>query len=264
MSGAHKKLAALGRFWQLVAVKVFFNLRAEAATHHLSYAWWILEPILYMGVFYVVFAIFLARGTDDYVPFLLTGLVPWLWFAKSIGNASLSIVQAKSLIGQRRIFKSFFPLVVVGQDFVKQCFVFLLLLLFLASYGFGPSLNWLWLFPLAATQILLICACAMFVAVAVAFTLDFRFLVTTALILGMLGSGIFYSYSDVILPEHRSLFLANPMASLIACYRNVLLYSQAPLENHLLIISTGSGGAIYLLHMVIRRLDNRLTRMLIE
>ena len=96
-----RKHEEIVRFWQLVAVKIAFNLRAEVSVYYLSYAWWVLEPIMYMAVFYVVFGIFLARGTQDYVPFLLTGLVPWLWFAKTIGNSTLAIVSAKSLIGER-------------------------------------------------------------------------------------------------------------------------------------------------------------------
>ena len=139
-----------------------------------------------------------------------------------------------------------------------------MLLGFLIYFGAGPTISWFWLFPLAATQILLISACALFVSLAVTFSLDFRFLVSTGLILGMLGSGVFYSYTDVILPEHRSLFLANPMANLLASYRNVLLYSQPPLENSLLIISVSSALFILVLHMFIRRLDNKLTRLLIE
>jgi lipopolysaccharide transport system permease protein len=258
------KQGEISRFWQLVAVKIAFNLRAEVSVYYLSYAWWVLEPIMYMAVFYVVFGIFLARGTQDYVPFLLTGLVPWLWFAKTIGNSTLAIVSAKSLIGERRIAKSFFPLVVVGQDFVKQSLIFVLLLIYLLGYGIQPNAGWLWLFPMIGAQILLTYACALAVALAVAFARDTRFLVSTGLILGLMGSGIFYSYTDVIHPEHRALFLANPIASLLASYRNVLLHEQPPLDNSLLLISVGSALAILALHRLTNRLDNKLTRLLIE
>ena len=33
------------RFWQLVIIKVRFNLRSEASQSYLSYAWWIFEPL---------------------------------------------------------------------------------------------------------------------------------------------------------------------------------------------------------------------------
>lgn len=264
VSGVGYKLAGIGKFWQLVVVKIAFNLRAEVSVYYLSYAWWILEPIMYMVAFYVIFGIFLARGTPDFIPFLLTGLVPWLWFAKTIGNSSLAIVSAKALIGERRIVKSFFPLVVVGQDFVKQSLVFTLLLVYLIGYGIKPGSGWVWLIPLILTQALLTYACAVAVALTVAFVRDFQFLVSTALILGMMGSGVFFSYTDVIIPEHRTLFLANPVASLLASYRNVLLYDQPPLDHSLTLISAISAMVILALHRLTVRLDNTLTRMLIE
>jgi len=259
-----RKLGEIGRFWQLVAVKIAFNLRAEVSVYYLSYAWWVLEPIMYMAVFYVVFGIFLARGTQDYIPFLLTGLVPWLWFSKTVSNSTLAIVGARSLFSERRIAKSFFPLVVVGQDLVKQSLIFVLLLTYLFGHGIQPNPGWLWLIPLIVAQTLLTYACALGVALAVAFARDFRFLVSTGLILGMMGSGIFYSYTDVIIPQHRALFLSNPIASLLASYRNVLLYEKPPLENSLWLISVGSALAILVLNRLTDRLDNILTRLLME
>ena len=100
-------------FFRLVIVKVWFNLRTEAAQHRLSYAWWILEPVLHMGAFYLIFKILLQRGTENFVAFLLCGLVPWLWFAKSVTNSCQSIIQGKGIISQAFIPKAFFPLTAV-------------------------------------------------------------------------------------------------------------------------------------------------------
>ena len=118
-------LKKLFSFWQLVIIKVRFNLRSEAAQSYLSYAWWVLEPLLMMVVFYIVFKILLQRGTEDFVNFLLCGIVPWLWFAKCINQSGMSIVQGRGLISQVYLPKTFFPLVLVGQNSMKQVIVFL-------------------------------------------------------------------------------------------------------------------------------------------
>jgi lipopolysaccharide transport system permease protein len=44
----------------------------------------------------------------------------------------------------------------------------------------------------------------------------------------MFGSGIFYSYKDVLLKEHQQLFLMNPVANLIKNYRQVLMENTLP------------------------------------
>jgi len=251
-------------FWQLVAIKVRFNLRSEAAQSYLSYAWWLLEPLLFMLVFYVVFKIFLHRGTEDFVSFLLCGVVPWLWFQKSVTNSGGSIIGGKGLIGQVYLPKIFFPMVVIGQDFVKQLLVFALLLAYLVFAGYAPGVNWWWLLPLMLTQLVLIMAVSFVFAFLIPFANDIRYLVDAGLRMMMFGSGVFYSYEDVLLPGHREIFLLNPMANLITSYRRVLLEDTAPMLNSLVVISAVSAVAIALMYLVMRRFDNALTRLALE
>ena len=252
------------RFWQLVIIKVRFNLRSEATQSYLSYAWWILEPLLQMGVYYIVFDILLHRGGEDFVPFLLCGIVPWLWFARSIGNSSRSIVQGKGLISQTYLPKPFFPLVIVGQDLVKQQAVFLLLFGFLLYFGYVPSVEWLWLIPIVITQLMLVIAVAFLVSFIVPFARDIQYLINAGLMMMMFGSGIFYSYESVLIPAHREIFLMNPMANLIVNYRMVLMDGTAPMVNSLLVIAAGSLLFIFLMSKAMKRYNNTLTRLALE
>lgn len=45
----------LKQFFELVDIQARMSLKAEASKLYLSYLWWILEPILYVLVFYFVF-----------------------------------------------------------------------------------------------------------------------------------------------------------------------------------------------------------------
>jgi lipopolysaccharide transport system permease protein len=252
------------RFWQLIIIKVRFNLRSEASQSYLSYAWWILEPLMQMGVYYIVFDIFLHRGGSDFVPFLLCGIVPWLWFARSVNNSSRSIVQGQGLISQTYLPKTFFPLVVIGQDLVKQQVVFLLAFGFMLYFGYMPSIEWLWLIPIVATQLLLIIAVSLLVSFIVPFARDLQYLIAAGLQMMMFGSGIFYSYESVLLPEHREIFLMNPMANLIVSYRRVLMEGTAPLTESLVVIASVSMLFIFLMSQAMKRHNNTLTRLALE
>jgi lipopolysaccharide transport system permease protein len=252
------------RFWQLVIVKVRFNLRSEASQSYLSYAWWILEPLMQMAVYYIVFYIFLHRGGEDFVPFLLCGIIPFLWFSRSVTNSSRSIVQGKGLISQTYLPKPFFPLVIIGQDMVKQLVAFLLMFGFLLYFGYEPSIQWLWLIPIVLTQVLLITAISFLVSFIVPFARDLQYLINAGLMMLMFGSGVFYSYKNVLLPEHREIFLMNPMANLIVSYRRVLMDGTAPLTDSLLVIATVSILFIFLMTQAMKRYNNTLTRLALE
>lgn len=251
-------------FCQLVVTKIRFNLRSEVAESYLSYAWWVLEPVLHMGVFYLVFEVVMDRGGPNFVVFLLCGLVPWLWCAKSVNNSSRSMLQGKGLISQTNIPKIFFPLVVVGQDTFKQSFAFALLILILLAYGYPITAYWLWLIPIVAVQILFIISISFFVSFFIPFAADLQYLIRSGLTLWMLMSGIFYDYQRILLPEHQELFLLNPMASLITSYRQVLMYGENPRIMSLIYVALFSVLLIGLMRAVMKRYSNRLTRLVID
>ncbi len=251
-------------FWQLVFLKIRFNLRSEAAQSYLSYAWWLLEPLLQMGVYYIVFDLLLHRGTEDFVAFLLCGIVPWLWFSKSVTQAGNSIIGGRGLISQTYLPKPFFPLVAIGQAFIKQLPVFILLFVFLFAYGYGFHWGWLWLIPIILAQILFTVAVSFIVAFAVPFARDLQYLIDAGIKMLMFGSGIFYSYEDVFIPAHREYFLLNPMANLIVNYRRVLMEDLTPFTGALSIISVVSIVIILLMTYLMKRHNNALTRLALE
>ncbi len=252
------------KFWQLVVIKVRFNLRSEAAQSYLSYAWWLLEPLLQMVVYLIVFDILLNRGTEDFVAFLLVGIIPWLWFSKSVNQSGNSITRGKGLISQTYLPKPFFPLVIIGQASVKQAFVFVLLFVFLFIYDYFPTIGWFWLIPIVITQLLLIIAVSFVVAFVVPFARDLQYLIEAGLKMLMFGSGIFYSYKNVFLPEHREYFLMNPIANLIVNYRRVLMEDIPPMTGYLAVISLVSILVIFLMTRVMKRRNNTLTRLALE
>ena len=252
------------QFIELVFEKVKLNLRAEARKTYLSFGWWFLEPILYIGVFYVVFAVFLATRTENFLVFLCCGNIPFVWFSRSVSNSAQSIVLGRSLMNQVQIPKVFFPAVVVMQDLFKALLVFAVLLLFVYFIGFTPTIAWLSLPLLILAQLVLICAVALFVSMIIPFLPDLRFIVATVLQLLMFASGIFYSYEDVILPEHRSLFLLNPVANLIRMYREVLMAGQWPDWLDLGLIILVSLLAIAVLLVVMKKLDSTYPRLVLQ
>ena len=87
------------------------QLRSESSRAYLGYLWWVLEPLLYLAVFYVVFALVLNRGDENYVQVLLTGLVVWKWFDSSVRSSMDVIHQNAGLIDKVYLPKIVFPTV---------------------------------------------------------------------------------------------------------------------------------------------------------
>lgn len=214
-------------FVELILYKALAGLRGEAARYYLSFLWWLIEPILFMMIFFVVFGLLLQTGTEDFVPFLLIGLVSWQWFSNTIRHSMTSIMEGGRLMTHVHLPKVFFPAVTIVMDTVKFLFVLAILFLFLWWYGYPVTLVYI-AFPLVLlVQLVLMASLALLAAAVVPFLPDVRFALDALLQLMFFLSGIFFAGST--LPEeYQGHFYLNPMAGLIEAHRDVLMYGSWP------------------------------------
>lgn len=203
------------------------NLKSEASVNYLSYFWWGLEPVIHMFCYYFVFDLLLGRGGDGFVFFLLIGLVPWLWFSRTLSLGANSLVEGRDIMGQVFMAKLFFPLVVITQSCVKHLFVFILLFTFLVVAGLKPSVHWISILSILTAQLMLMLPVVCLLALSVTFVRDLNVMIPMALQFLFFCTGIFFDV-DSISPQYLSLFFLNPMAGLVHEYREVLLNNAWP------------------------------------
>lgn len=229
--------------------KAFAILKSDARKNYLNFAWWVLEPLLLMTVFYVVFGLLLQKGGEGFELQLIVGIVAWQWFAASITQSMLSIIRERGLIQLMPIGKWVFPSTVLLVNLIKHSIVFLLLLVLLFIVS-GPGLNWFYLPVVIFAQLSLISAISYSVAAIVPFIPDLKFIITPGIQMLMFCSGVFYSV--YVLPEQlQAMFLLNPIANLIEQYRMILLDQVPPDMYSLSVITLGSlGWTLFVLLMM--------------
>ena len=244
----------------LILFKTYANLKAEASRTYLSFLWWIVDPILSMAVYYLVFDLLLKRGTEDFVPFLLIGLTTWQWFSYTIQHGMPSIIQNNMLMNQVDLPKFIFPSIIILMDFFKFSIVFTLVLLFLWIYGFEISITYLALPYLLILQFFLITTCTFISAAIVPFLPDLRFLIEALLHLLFFLSGIFFSPSSID-AKFRFYFYLNPIANLIDSYRKILMYSSWPDWHALFVISVFACLGVYCSYNLLKHFDHTYPKL---
>ena len=242
------------RYFELILYKTYADLRTETEKTYIGFLWWVIDPIIFMAIFYVVFGLLLNRGTADYIAFLLIGLVVWRWFQNTVTHGANALVENRNLMRQVYIPKIIFPLVTICTDFVKFCFVFILLLAYLWLSGYPVSISYLALPMLLITQFLLILATTCLVAAVVPFFPDLRIFVQHILQAAFFLSGIFFS-SEQIPEAYRHYFYANPMATIIEAYRDILMQGRWPSLSVLTVIGLFSLIAFIVAHRLLMRYD---------
>ncbi|WP_267926530.1 ABC transporter permease [Desulfolithobacter dissulfuricans] len=253
-------MKALANSLLLIKQKSTADLISEARRGYIGILWWVIEPVLYMSVFYLIFVVLFNRGGKDNVAFLLTGMVAWKWFVTSIPQCAGCISSNIGLIRQVYVPKVIFPGTVLLTSTIKFLIVFLLLVGFLMLTGKSPDVSWLSLPLLIFVQMLLMLALGSFLAAIIPFFPDLKLIVDNGMILLFFLSGVFFDVSSA--PAKLKAWLSlNPMVGIIQSYRQVLLDASWPDWFFLATVCTLSLMLLALDWMLLRRYDRVYAKM---
>jgi len=242
-----------------VLYRAVAQLKTESSRAYMGYAWWVLEPLLYLAVFYVVFGLIFDRGTPRYLDILITGLVVWKWFDSAVRASMDSIHSNIGLINRVYLPKMVFPAIAVAANTVKFFLILGLMLLFHA-WRSGMSVQWFWLLALIPIQLMLVLSASFLVAAFTPFIPDLRLIFDKMMTLLFFLSGVFYSIDTI--PENlQPWFRINPMFDLINNYRDVLVYHNSPSSSSLLYILAISLVALVAGYLMLVRFDRLYPRL---
>ncbi len=130
------------------------ELKVKYKSSVLGIAWSMLNPLLYLVVFYVVFTFVLPARVPDFAVFLLSGLLGWTLFSAGLSEATGSVVANAPLVTKVAFPREILPLSAIGSSLLNFGFQFLVLLTVMVVFGYpflGPQLI---LLPLALGTLL--------------------------------------------------------------------------------------------------------------
>jgi len=217
----------LSRSLNLILYRTAAELRSEGARTYAGYLWWIFDPLMSLGVYYVAFKYIFHRTTENFAIFLFTGLVIYRFFSQTAARSAGSILSGKGLMNRVYIHKSIFPLSVVAVNLVKFLITLILLVFLIWLAGITPTWTYLAMPALIIMQLLITTGVAMICAAITPFFPDFQLILSTFLHLLIFLSGVFYDISTLS-PRIQSVIQLNPLAVLIQGYRAIMLYGQWP------------------------------------
>ena len=240
----------------LIFYKAYTDLKAEASRSYLGVLWWLIEPVLYLGAFYILFVLVMQRGGPDFVPTFLCGAVVWKWFDSGIKGGGHAISAHHGLLQQVYVPKYIFAVIVVLGSSARFLPVFGVFCLFLLIYGIPAQTTWLAAPALIFIQFLLVLSIALLVSAITPFLPDLRVAIDQGMMLLFFISGVFFNINEVHEPV-RSWLLLNPIAGLIDEYRNVLIRGVWPDLQRLAAISLASLSISAIGLALLKRLDHK-------
>jgi lipopolysaccharide transport system permease protein len=228
--------------WQRRSLLYFLALRDLKVRYKqtfLGVIWVVLQPLLIMIVFTIVFGV-LAKMPSEGLPYPIyyfCALVPWQLVANSFGEASVSLVSNQNLITKVYFPRLIVPLSAVVARLVDFAFCLIVLLGILIYYRIPIVITSL------ALPLFLILALATGLGMGVWLAAlnvryrDVRQMIPFLTQLWFFGSPIAYSVS--LIPESwRFLYSLNPMVGIIGGFRWALLGTGTGFNESLLLSAT--------------------------
>ena len=229
---------------ELIWHKAWADFLASAARTYLGVVWWVLDPLLNMLVYYLVFGVFLGQRTEGFVPFLLVGIVAWRFFEAGLKQGSRAILNSSGLVTQVAFHKIVFTFSTLLTQALQMAFSLIPLAIVLAFTGIHPGPQVL-LFPVVlAVELLFIMGVAVPMAAILPLVPDLANLQDNLVRLLFYFSGIFYAGTSLPQP-YQTIFWLNPMGWLIHAQRQCLLDGEVPALAPLAAITAFSLVGIY-------------------
>jgi lipopolysaccharide transport system permease protein len=205
---------------ELLYFLVLRNLKLRYKQTALGAAWALLQPLLTMAVFTVVFGR-LARLDSEGLPypvFALAALVPWIYFATALTQAGNSLVDQQQLLTKVYFPRLLLPLAAVIAGLVDLAIAFVLLLIVLGWYGIAPSAR-----LLAAPAFALLAAAAalgpgIWLAALNVRYRDVRHIIPFLVQIWLFATPVVYS-SGLIPERWQLLYRLNPMVGVVDGFR---------------------------------------------
>lgn len=218
------------------------HLRGQYKQSILGYAWAVLNPLSLMLTLSFVFSVLLRFESSGipYPLFVLTGLLPWIFFSTAVSSATDSITGAFSLVTKVYFPREVLPTAAVLTKIVDMGFGLLILVALMIYLGYTPVWTIVWVPVLFLIQLLFVMGIAYPMAAFNLFFHDVRFLVGVVLTLWFYLTPVIYPV-DIVPERYQIVFDLNPMALFVNAYRRVLLHGVSPGGDRLLL---GLGVAV--------------------
>jgi lipopolysaccharide transport system permease protein len=224
-----KQILALWRARDILFTWTVREVKVRYTDTSLGLAWIVLYPAAWVLLFTLLFSHLVpvpVRGIP-YPLFVMSGLVPWFFFSNTISNAVSSLKHNANLIPKVYFPREILPLGSVLVGLLDLSLYLLLLIGAMAFYHVGGGWKLVILLPIILSFTALTLGLSLLASRLALFRREVQLLVPMALQFLMYMVPIFYPV-EIVPARFRTVYLLNPIASLVDAFRRTLIYGLWP------------------------------------
>ena len=222
-----KLLKDLNTYREFLKSNVKKDIRGKYKGSFLGVLWSFINPLLSVLVYAIVFPYIMRVKVDNYLIYLITGIIPWTFFTSSINMGMISILTNANMIK-----KVYFPRIILPISSVTSCLVnffisCIIILLFCIGSGLGISIYLLWLPLIGIIQYIMLLGFTFILSSVEMYMRDIEYIVNFILSMFFYVTPILYT-PDIFPDSLAWVLKLNPMAYLVNAYRSIFYYQEMP------------------------------------
>lgn len=218
----------LWRYRELFYILSWRDIKVRYKQTVIGAAWSIIRPLLTMLIFTIIFSRVAKLPTEGHAPYSImvyAAMLPWMFFANALGEASNSLIGNSSLITKIYFPRMIIPASAVIVSLVDFAVSFCLMLLLFIWFRFVPSWQIVLLPLFTAMAFLASFGVSLYVTALNVKYRDFRYVIPFIVQFGLYVSPVGFS-SSVVPEKWRLLYSLNPMVGVIDGFRWCILGEQ--------------------------------------
>ena len=217
----------LYNYRELLKSNVKKEIRGKYKGSFLGVLWSFINPLLQVAVYAIVFPYIMRVKTDNYLQYLIVGIIPWSFFTTVLNQGMITVRMNAGIIKKVYFPREILPISVALSGLVNFFISCIIIILFCIFGGVGISWHLVLLPAFAIVQFFLTLGIVMALSAINIYIKDTEYLIN--FIVNMLFYGTPILYPATLFPEqYRWILYANPLTELINAYRDIFIYHQVP------------------------------------
>jgi lipopolysaccharide transport system permease protein len=226
-----KPFLELYRFRELIGLLVERDLKVRYKRSVLGMFWTLLNPLLQMIVYTLVFRTIMRMDVPAFPVFLLSGLLPWSFISVSTTASAHSLLNNQGLIRKVAVPQAVYPLAVVGSKLVDLVLSLVPLAGLAVLFGRPPGASWLALIPALVLAVCFTTGLSLLFSSLMVFFRDIRHLIDILFQVWFYLTPVIYPHAyleNLPYPWLRTLLQLNPAAPIVRCFQSALYDGRTP------------------------------------
>ena len=225
-----KLIKDLYEYRELLKTNVKKDIRGKYKGSFLGVLWSFLNPLLMVVVYAIVFPYIMRIKTENYLQYLICGVIPWNFFTTVMGLGMGSIKNNAGIVNKVYFPREILPISATLSGLVNFFIACIIIILFCVFGGLGISWHIILVPFIAIIQFLITTGLVLGLSAVNVYVQDTEYIIQFIINMLFYGTPILYDLSTF--KDFPSILMKiinlNPFKHLMVIYRDIFMYHNVP------------------------------------